>query len=131
QEDLRFIENQFVDAKIRFQRAQEKLASFRDENINVVTAKAQTEEQRLQAEYDLAFNVYNGLAQQYEQAKIKVQEKTPVFKVVNDAKVPLEKSKPRKAFILIVSLFFGVGIGIGVVIFRLIILNFKKNFKNG
>jgi len=120
QEDLQFIENQFVDAKHRFLRAQGKLASFRDENINVVTAKAQTEEQRLQAEYDLAFNVYNGLAQQYEQAKIKVQEKTPVFKVVNEARVPLEKSKPRKSLIMTVMVFIGIILSLGWVVLGMV-----------
>lgn len=120
QKDLDFIENQFIDSKQRFQSAQEKLAVFRDENMNVVTAKAQTEEQRLQAEYDLAFNVYNGLAQQYEQAKIKVQEKTPVFKVVNEAKVPLERSKPKKSLIMVVMLFTGGVIGIGVVVLKMV-----------
>ncbi|MFW5793534.1 MAG: GNVR domain-containing protein, partial [Bacteroidota bacterium] len=130
QKDLDFIENQFIDSKQRFQSAQKKLASFRDENMNVVTAKAQTEEQRLEAEYDLTFNVYNGLAQQYEQAKIKVQEKTPVFKVVNEAKVPLERSKPRKSLIMIVMVFLGGFIGIGWIILRLIWQSISKDYQS-
>jgi hypothetical protein len=40
-------------------------------NRNVVTSLAQAESQRLQNEYNLAFEVYKGLATQLEQAKIK------------------------------------------------------------
>lgn len=118
--DLKFIEEQYAKSEKRFQKAQDKLANFRDRNMNVITAKAQAEEARLQAEYDLAFNVYNGLAQQYEQAKIEVQEKTPVFKVVNEVKVPLERSKPKKALIMVVMLFAGGFVGVGWLILRMV-----------
>ncbi len=123
--DLKFIEGQYAQAEKRFQKAQDKLASFRDRNMNVITAKAQTEEERLQAEYDLAFNVYNGLAQQYEQAKIEVQEKTPVFKVVNEVKVPLERSKPKKSLIMVVMIFVGGIVGVGLIVIKKIFKIYK------
>ncbi|MFW5803809.1 MAG: GNVR domain-containing protein, partial [bacterium] len=121
QVDLAFVQVQYEDAKNRFEKAQEKLAGFRDKNFNVVSARARTEEERLQAEYDLAFNVYNGLAQQLEQSKIEVQEKTPVFKVVDEAKVPVEKSKPRILRILIICIF--IGFSLGTVIRLIYIIN--------
>jgi len=105
--DLQFIEQQYAQAEEKFENAQEKLASFRDRNINVISARANTKEERLQAEYNLAFNVYNGLAQQLEQAKIEVQEKTPVFKVVDEAKVASDNFKPRKPIIIILLLVLG------------------------
>lgn len=116
--DLHFIEQQYANAEQKFERAQTRLAEFRDENVNVITAKARTREERLQADYNLAFNVYNGLAQQLEQAKIEVQEKTPVFKVVDEAKVPLERSKPRRGLIMVVVVFLGGFIGVGLAIIK-------------
>lgn len=116
--DLQFIEQQYATAEEKFENAQEKLASFRDRNINVISARANTKEERLQAEYNLAFNVYNGLAQQLEQAKIEVQEKTPVFKMVNEAKVALERSKPRRGLLLLIMLFIGSIIGLGLIILK-------------
>lgn len=127
--DLQFIEQQYVNAKQKFETAQNRLAKFRDENVNVVTAKARTKEERLQAEYNLAFNVYNGLAQQLEQAKIEVQEKTPVFKIVDGAKVPLNSSKPRILLILMITLFMAVIFSIGWIIFLIVWTDIKKNIE--
>lgn len=87
--DLKYIEEQLVKAEDRFKNAQLTLAEFRDSNQGNLTARARTEEQRLQSEYDIAFNVYNTLTQQYEEAKLKVQEETPVFKVLQPVQVPV------------------------------------------
>ncbi|HHP7240727.1 MAG TPA: Wzz/FepE/Etk N-terminal domain-containing protein [Cyclobacteriaceae bacterium] len=115
-QNLNFIKEQYERAKKEFQRAQIALANFRDNNKNINTAKARSEEERLQSEYNLAFNVYNGLAQQLEQAKIKVNNVTPVFTVLEPAKVPVEKSKPNRVFILILFLTSGVLVGTAIVI---------------
>ena len=54
---------------------------------------------------NLAFNLYNQMAQQFQLAKAKVQELTPVYAVVQTATVPLASSKPSKTFILIGCVF--------------------------
>jgi uncharacterized protein involved in exopolysaccharide biosynthesis len=110
--NLDFIGDRYADAKTRFEKAQNALAGFRDKNILITTARARTEEERLQTEYNLAFNVYNTLAQQMEQAKIKVQEETPVFNVLEPVKVSLEKSKPKRVIIMIVAMVLGLVFGI-------------------
>ena len=124
--DLQFIEQQYAQAEEKFENAQEKLASFRDRNINVISARANTKEERLQAEYNLAFNVYNGLAQQLEQAKIEVQEKTPVFKVVNEAKVALERSKPKRSLIIVMMFFTGGVLGVGLMTVNIVWINIRE-----
>jgi capsule polysaccharide export protein KpsE/RkpR len=83
QKDLDFIKDRYEDKKNEFHLSQLALANFRDANRNFVSLTAQTEEQRLQDQYNLAFNVFNSLAQQVEQARIKVQEETPVIKFWN------------------------------------------------
>jgi uncharacterized protein involved in exopolysaccharide biosynthesis len=110
--DLEFIQGQHDNARQRFQKSQMVLAEFRDQNRNVVTARAQTELERLQNERDLAFNVYNSLAQQLEQAKIALQEQTPVFKILQPVQVPIEKSSPRRTLIMIISIFLGITTGL-------------------
>jgi len=128
--DLAFIREQHDRAREDFEQAQQALATFRDQNRNVISARAQSEEERLQAEYNLAFNVYNSLAQQLEQARIKVQEETPVFQVLNPVEVPVEKSKPKKLIILIVSAFLGVLIGMVLVYFRYAVQSIKENLSD-
>jgi|TARA_R100000005_G_C4999037_1_gene205702 uncharacterized protein involved in exopolysaccharide biosynthesis len=115
--DLEFIEEQLAKAEDRFQKAQLALAEFRDSNQGNLTAKARTEEQRLNSEYDLAFNLYNGLTQQYEEAKLKVQEETPVFKVLQPVQVPVN-DETSGAMILIVFVMLSGIASIGWIFIR-------------
>ncbi|HZL12367.1 MAG TPA: Wzz/FepE/Etk N-terminal domain-containing protein [Prolixibacteraceae bacterium] len=112
---LAFIEERYQEKKKEFEKSQVTLARFRDQNKNVSSALAQTEEQRLQSEFSIAMNVYNELAKQLEQAKIQVKEETPVFSVLQPAMIPREKTKPKKAMIVFIWLFLGGIIGTGIV----------------
>lgn len=118
--DLKFVEQNLKDAEKRFNKAQQALAEFRDRNLNIITSSARITEQNLQSEYTLAFNLFNSLSQQLEHEKIKVQEKTPVFKVLEPAKVPISKSKPKISFIMISMIFLGGFFGIGVALLKII-----------
>jgi uncharacterized protein involved in exopolysaccharide biosynthesis len=110
---LNFIGERYAEKKKEFERAQTNLAVFVDRNKNVTSAMARTEQDRLQNEYKLAFEVYSQLAQQYEQAQIKVKEETPVFSIVRPVTVPLEKSKPNRPMILVIWTFLGGIVAIG------------------
>lgn len=114
--ELEFTREQVEQAKKRFEEAQMKLAEFRDSNVNIATARAQTREQELQSQYDLRFDIYNRLAQNLEQAKIKVQEDTPVFTTIEPFQIPTSNSKPNTGLILLASVFVGLIAGIIYVI---------------
>jgi uncharacterized protein involved in exopolysaccharide biosynthesis len=124
--DLKFAEERHAEAETKYISSQRALAAYSDQNKNVIFATAHAEEERLQAEYNLAFNIYNGLSQQLEQAKIKVQENTPVFKIMEPAKVPLEKSKPRTSLILVVMMFLGGLVGVGIIFGKLIYTSYSS-----
>jgi uncharacterized protein involved in exopolysaccharide biosynthesis len=128
--DLQFIEERYLEKEKEYLYAQKELAQFRDANRNVQSAAARTEEERLNNKYTLAFNVYNGLAQQLEQAKIKVQEETPVIKILEPVKVPVERSKPKRSLILVVFAFLGGFIGVGYVFGKLIWDNIREQLKS-
>jgi uncharacterized protein involved in exopolysaccharide biosynthesis len=66
---------------------------------------------------------YNSLLQKYEEAKLKVQQETPVLKVLEPPVVPNKRSEPKRAIIVLIATFLG---GIFGVIFGLIR---KKNYK--
>ena len=53
----------------------------------------------------LTFNVYNTLAQKLEQDKLRVQEQTPVYTIIEPATVPLKASAPKKMLILVGFIF--------------------------
>lgn len=100
--EVDFLSRQVASAKQRYQAAEYALSAYRDQNRSVFLNTAKIEEQRIQAEFLLAQDLYNTLSKQSEMAKIKVQEDTPVFKVLEPARIPLKKSGPkRSAFVLI------------------------------
>ena len=82
----------------------------------------QTRLQQLQAEYNLAFNVYTELAKQLETKRIKLKEDQPIFTIIEPVSVPNERTKPKKALIIAIWTFAGLIIGIGSV--------FLKDFRN-
>jgi len=126
-QDLEFVQQQHAEAKERFETAQVALAEFRDRNVSLSTARAQTELERLQDEKDLALNVYNSLSQQLEQAKLTLQEQTPVFKIVQAVNVPSEKSSPKRAMMMVVFTLLGGIAAVGwIFVWPLI-----ENFRNG
>ena len=116
QEDLEFTQEQMLDAREEWRAAQVRLADFQDQNYGQLTARAQTQEQRLQSEYDLTFNKYNSLAQKVEQAKLRVQEKTPVVTILKPVEMPVDNVKPRRRFIVILSLILGLIVSVGYVV---------------
>lgn len=110
--DLEFTEKLYAENMETYHKAQQEYANYMDRNQNVSLRTAQTQQERLRNEMELAFNVYNQTAQQLQMAKAKVQEDTPVFTVVEAATVPLRAAKPSKAMILIGCVFLAaVGAG--------------------
>lgn len=127
--DLEFVAARTKEAEENYIKTQQALASFKDRNKNVVLTTVQSQQDKLEAEYDLAYTMYNTLSTQLEQAKIKVQDETPVFNVVNPAQIPLTKSKPNPLFIIIVSILIGAWLGIVVVYAKSFLkrIRIKKN----
>ena len=128
-DQLKFIEDRYAEKKAEYEKAQARLAAFRDRNKNVTSAIARTEEERLNGEFTIAYNVYNELAKQLEQARIQVKEDTPVLSVIKPVVVPIEKSKPKRAMILAIWLFLGVIAGVGIVLGRGYLADIKKKFQ--
>ena len=128
QENLDFIQARYNESKEEFNNSQERLALFNDRNLNVVTSVAQTEQQRLQNEYNIAFEIFKGLATQLEQAKIKVKEETPVFIVLEPVQKPVKKSKPKRLYLLIGFTFFGILIGFFTVFLKYFYFKYKNNW---
>ena len=123
-ENLVFLEKQLLDAKAKFVQVQLNLAKRRDSNQNLITTSAQTEEQRLQAEFSLAFSIYNDIAKQVEQAKIQIQKNTPYFSVLEPSQISTNHSTPNEKIILIIALMLGVFTSVAWVLFKeLILLN--------
>lgn len=127
-EHLEFIQGQYDKKKVAYEQSQEALYRYKDKHRNMVSERVNLEFQRLSDEYDMSSSVFKGLAQQLEQAKIAVNEQTPAFTILEPAKVPFDKSAPKKKIIVVVSVFLGGFIGLGVIFGKLVWSNVKRNF---
>jgi uncharacterized protein involved in exopolysaccharide biosynthesis len=127
--DMEFIKSRCEESKEKYIVAQRNLSQFSDANKNVILASVQSEMESLKAEFNLSFNLYNGLAQQLEQAKIQVQRVTPVFKVLEPVKIPIEKSKPKRLLIIIGMLFLGGIFALTIIFVKPMMAKFHLSFK--
>lgn len=112
-EQFRFVSEQSAQAKQRVELAQRELARFDDRNRTLMGATSQVERDRLRREFDLAFEVYQQLSREVEQARLKMSQDTPAFTILEQVSVPSERTSPRRARMLLVSLFLGGLVGVG------------------
>ncbi|MDX5337570.1 MAG: Wzz/FepE/Etk N-terminal domain-containing protein [Cyclobacteriaceae bacterium] len=110
--NIEFIEERVAETEQKFSEAQMRLASFRDSNQGIISQRVRTREEQLEFEFNIAYNVYNSLKQELEQARIQLKKETPIFTPLERATLPLGAAKPNKPLILIFSLFFGLFLGV-------------------
>jgi uncharacterized protein involved in exopolysaccharide biosynthesis len=114
----KFLEERVKEARKRQQSAEYALQSYRDHNRGTYMNVARIEEQRLQTDYTLAQSVYSDMVMRLEQAKIKVKQEKPVFKVLEPVSIPFSPSSPRR---LIMALIFGFLGGFGALSYILFV----------
>ena len=116
QSNLDFVQERYDEAKREFEQIQGERAAFRDANKKISSARALTEQEKLDTRYNLALGVYSELAKQLEQAKIQVKETTPILTVVDPVSIPIEHSKPKRGLICVIFTFLGLCAGAGLVL---------------
>ena len=126
--DQAFIEELHAEAQVKYKLAQQRLAAYNDRNQNVVRSAARTEGESLKADYDLAFNVYTSLSQLLEQAKINVQENTPVFTMIEPPSDAVKTSGSFKTMLVMIVLGLAAGIVwvYGIPVWRRLRENLRK-----
>lgn len=127
QRDLKFAILQRDTAKMKFERSQDILAQFNDQNKGKQSAKVQATIQRLSSEYSLYFGIYSELAVKVEMLKIELLENTPFYEVLEQAYIPLTSDGGFSASPIIKNLIIGIALGIlwaiaytGLVVFRIL-----------
>lgn len=125
--DLKFSEKLFTEAKESYYKSQKTYTIYVDANRNIVSASFKTEEERLRNEMNLTYGVYNQMAQQLEANKIKVQEVTPVYAVIEPARMAIRATKPNKLIMLIGFVFFTAFISTIWLLGKEFIIGLKQN----
>ena len=99
--DMAYYHNLLVEAKADYERARQLYASYSDANSDVVLASFRSKQEDLENEMQLKFNVYSTVSAQYQEAKARVQERTPAFTLLKGAAVPIKASKPKRMFFVL------------------------------
>jgi uncharacterized protein involved in exopolysaccharide biosynthesis len=111
-QDLHFYSQRLTEARRRYQTAQYNVFHYNDQHKYLVVQSATMDRQRMEAELTIAQTVYTELSRQYEQARLKVQERTPVFKVLEPPKIPLLRVSPKRAVLVLTYALVGFILGI-------------------
>lgn len=107
-EDCAYLEELYKERQQEYYDAQSKYAHYFDTNRNIALQSVRAEQERLQNDMNLAYQVYSQVAQQLQVARAKIQEEKPVFAVVEPATVPLLPSGTNRKVILLGIIFLVV-----------------------
>ena len=105
---LEYSEEQLNSKRIEFEEVQNKLAYFNDSNLNLVTSSIINERDKLEAEFQIINAVMIELSKQVEQRKLQVSEDTPVFSIIKEASMPVERSSPKRTRMVLIYGFIGL-----------------------
>ena len=125
-EDCIYLEKLFKERQQEYYAAQKKYADYLDSHDNIILQSVRAEQERLQNDMSLAYQVYSQVASQLQVARAKVQEEKPVFAVVEPAVVPLEPSGTSRKIYVLAFIFLSVCI---VIFWNLFGKDFLNKFK--
>ena len=128
EDDCKYWEQLNEQRKNEYHTKQKLYAEYVDANQNVILQSVRIEQERLQNDMNLAYQVYSNVAAQLQMAKAKVQEAKPVFAVVEPASVPLLPSGTSRKIILVGIVFLAVA---GAAAWILFGQDLWKNLKEG
>jgi len=129
--DLDFLGERVAAARGKYYTKQSQKAQYADQfqapTIRLQSADIQRE--RIESDYRISANFYNELLKKYEEAKIKVQQETPVFKILEPPTAPVRKSEPKRAIMILVSAIMGGILSVLIALIRK--QNYRKVFIPG
>ncbi len=128
--DLVFIKDRYDEIKDRFEEAQVTLAEFTDRQRSTTRATDEIQIQRLQSEFNLTFSLYTSMAERLEQARIKLQEDTPIVMILEPAAVPERRSRPNRPLTLVIFTLLGLLLSVGYAWTKPVAIKLKEELAN-
>ena len=115
-DDCAYLQQLFQERQAEYYAAQKKYAEYLDANKNLVLQSVRAEQDRLQNDMNLAYQVYSQVANQLQVARAKVQEAKPVFAVLEPATVPIKPSGTSRKVMIAAIMFVSVVITMGWIV---------------
>jgi len=115
--DFDYYKKLYEESKINYRKAQRSYVSFVDANQNTVLQSYKSKEDELENELQLHYNVYNQIASQMQNAKAKIQERTPAFTIIEKAMMPHKASSTPRLIVVVLFSILGFCAGIVWIVF--------------
>lgn len=117
--DYAYYKKLYAEAKTKYQKAQAVYASYCDANQDVVLESFQAKRDELENNMQTAFNNMSQLNTQMQAADAKIQERTPAFTILSQAKMPYKSTSTPRAVVVIMFAFLGLVVRSLVVALRM------------
>lgn len=105
--ELASITRMFNEAKDEYLKAQLAYSQFVDKNVNLTRESSKAEAVRLENEMNIAYGIYQELANHMSMTRAKVLEQTPAFTVLEPARLAEWHYTPKKSMRAIFFAFMG------------------------
>jgi len=129
-EVLAYNQKQLDLKKVEFDSLQNRLALFKDSNLNIIDSRFENRLSALEAEFSLVSSVYQELAKQLEHSKLQVSKDTPIFSVIKPVTIPNKKSAPKRTKTVLFFLFIGFVLGSGYVLIKKPLKNILQEIRS-
>ena len=116
-DNVEYFEKLYEETHDDFLAAQRSYAYYADSHQGSLSRSSQVEQQRLQNEANIKYQMYNSTAQNLLTARARVQEEAPVLVVIQQAKAPIN-GKPSKVRLALLFFCIGAIAGALVALFR-------------
>jgi len=117
QESVDYYEAVERETKAEYLKAQREYSRYVDSHKGFVMQSSMIEQQRLQNEASLKFQMYNQTAQNLLMARAKVQMEAPVLVIIQPGMAP-HKGSPSKVKLALLWFFLGAVVSAGVLCWR-------------
>jgi hypothetical protein len=118
--NIEYLEKRLSESEIKYKNAQRRYAGYKDNSLGVIFESAQTNNQILNNEMTVAFNLLNQFAVQLEQAKIDQKKETPYFSILDPITIPSEPLEPSKSSLFLKTLVLALALNLFFVLFKLL-----------
>jgi uncharacterized protein involved in exopolysaccharide biosynthesis len=100
QQIVTFLLEKQTELEKTFLSDQAMLAAFKEQNFNISSPYLLNRQENLMAQYELSKSMYFSLSSQLQQAKVKLNEVTPIFLEIEPVMIPPLKNKPQTLLII-------------------------------
>lgn len=107
-EDCTYLERLCKERQQEYYMAQKKYAVYIDTHDDIILQSVRAEQERLQNDMNLAYQVYSQVSNQLQVARAKVQEEKPVFAVLEPAVVPQQSSGMGMKIYILLFMFLAI-----------------------